>query len=469
MVVASGAIDKGPVRSEELEAGLMMMVDIESTTQPPPARRRVRQFGKSAAKAARKGLLECLGPGLITGASDDDPSGVATYSQAGAKFGFGMLWTTLFTLPLMAAIQEISARIGRVTGKGIAANLQRHYSPWLSYPIVLMLILANTLNLGADIGAMGAGVRLLIGGPAHLYIVLLAGVSLFLQIRIPYCRYAKFLKWLTLALFTYVGVVFTVHIPWGRTLYALVIPPVQFKAEYLALLVGVLGTTISPYLFFWQASMEVEDLDASPVESALNREPSQAREQLRRIRVDTYTGMTFSNLIAFFIMLTTAVTLHANGVTGIDSAEQAAMALQPIAGRLAFFLFAMGIIGTGMLALPVLAGSGAYALGELLKWPTGLERKWREAKGFYGILAVATILGTAMNFTHIDPMKALIWSAILNGIVAVPTMVVMMLMTHNSAVMGKLTLISKNLRRWGWLATAVMALAVIAMFATMGR
>ena len=446
-----------------------MIVDMEPTEQPIAHRRRVRQFGKSAVKAVQKGIFECLGPGLITGASDDDPSGVATYSQAGAKFGVGMLWTTLFTLPLMAAIQEISARIGRVTGRGIAANLQRHYSPWLSYPIVIMLIIANTLNIGADIGAMGAGVQLLIGGPAHLYVVLLAAVSLFLQVRIPYCRYAKFLKWLTLALFAYVGVIFTVHIPWGTTLRAMVIPPVQFKAEYLALLVAVLGTTISPYLFFWQASLEVEDLEAAPNEHALNQEPSQAREQLRRIRLDTYVGMSFSNLIAFFIMLTTATTLYASGETDIQSAEQAASALRPIAGRLAFFLFAMGIIGTGMLALPVLAGSGAYALGELLKWPTGLERKWREAKGFYGILAIATIIGTAMNFTHIDPMKALIWSAIINGVVAVPTMIVMMLMTHNSAVMGKLTLISKNLRVLGWIATAVMLLAVIAMFVTMGK
>ena len=446
-----------------------MTVDIKSVPEIPPRRPRIRQFGKSAAKLARKGLLECLGPGLITGASDDDPSGVATYSQAGAKFGLGMLWTTLFTLPLMAAIQEISARIGRITGKGIAANLQRHYSPWISYPIVMLLIIANTLNIGADIGAMGAGVQLLIGGPAHLYVVLLAGLSLFLQIQIPYCRYAKYLKWLTVALFAYVGVVFTVHIPWGQTFHAMIIPPIQMKAEYLALLVAVLGTTISPYLFFWQASLEVEDMQAAPNEKALNQQPSQAREQLRRIRLDTYTGMTFSNLIAFFIILTTAVTLHANGVTEIESAEQAATALRPIAGKWAFLLFAMGIIGTGMLALPVLAGSGAYALGELLKWPTGLERKWREAKGFYAILAVATIIGAAMNFTHIDPIKALIWSAVLNGVVAVPTMVVMMLMTHNAAVMGKLTLISKNLRALGWLATAVMLLAVIAMFATMGK
>ncbi len=446
-----------------------MVSDTPPRTQEQRPRHRARQFGKSAVKMVRKGVFECLGPGLITGASDDDPSGVATYSQAGAKFGFGMLWTMLFTLPLMAAIQEISARIGRVTGRGIAANLRKYYSSWLSYPIVLMLIIANTLNIGADIGAMGAGVQLLIGGPAHLYVVLIAIASLVLQIRVPYCRYSKFLKWLTLALFTYVGVIFTVHIPWGKTIHAMLIPPIQFNAEYLALLVGVLGTTISPYLFFWQASLEVEDLEAAPNETALKQEPAQAREQLRRIRLDTYVGMTFSNLIAFFIILTTATTLFANGATNIQSAEQAASALKPIAGRLAFFLFAVGIIGTGMLALPVLAGSGAYALGELLNWPIGLERKWREAKGFYGILAMATIIGAAMNFTHIDPMKALIWSAIINGVVAVPTMIVMMLMTHNSNVMGKLTLISRNLRVMGWIATAVMLIAVIAMFVTLGK
>lgn len=426
----------------------------------------MRRFGKAV---LQKGIIECLGPGLITGASDDDPSGVATYSQVGAKFGFGMLWTTLFSLPLMAAIQEISARIGRITGRGIAGNLRKFYPAWLSYPLVILLIIANTINIGADIGAMGAAVKLLVGGPAHLYAVLLAGISLILQIRLGYCEYSKFLKWLCVALFTYVGVVFAVHVPWGKAMHATVIPPISFKAEYLALLVAVLGTTISPYLFFWQASMEVEEIRKVPEEKALTRAPEQARAQLRRIRLDTIVGMTLSNLIAFFIILTAAVTLNAHGQTDIDTAQQAAEALKPIAGPATFLLFSLGIIGTGMLALPVLAGSGAYALGELLKWPTGLERKWYQARGFYGILAAATLLGTAINFTKVDPVKALIWSAIINGVAAVPVMIVMMLMVHNSKIMGKLSRVSKKLRAIGWLATAVMLAAVVAMFVTMGK
>lgn len=430
---------------------------------------RVRKRLRWTAHVAKKGLLECLGPGLITGASDDDPSGVATYSQVGARFGFGMLWTSLFSLPLMAAIQEISARLGRVTGRGIAANLRRHFSPWLAFPVVSLLIIANVINIGADLGAMGAAAAMVLGGHAHFYAILLAGVSVLLQVFLPYCDYSKFLKWLTLTLFTYVAVAFAVHVPWGKALRATVMPPVRFDGEYLSLLVAVLGTTISPYLFFWQASLEVEELKRVPEELPLKKAPEQARDQLRRIRLDTYVGMTFSNLIAFFIILTTAVTLHATGKTDVATAEEAAAALRPVAGRLTFLLFSLGIIGTGLLALPVLAGSGAYALGELLHWRTGLENKPRNAKGFYGILVAATVLGAAMNFAHFNPIKALVWSAVVNGVVAVPVMVVVMLMTHNANVMGKLSGVSKRLRVVGWVATAVMAAAVIAMFATLGK
>lgn len=448
----------------------------ESTTpaplgyEPRPRRHRVRRFGRAAAKVARKSILECLGPGLITGASDDDPSGVATYSQAGAQYGFGMLWACVFCLPLMAAIQEISARIGRTTGRGIAANLRKHYSNWLAFPIVLLLIVANTINIGADIGAMGAATAMVLPGRAHFYTVALALLSLVLQIWLPYCKYARVLKWMTLALLSYVGVVFAVHVDWRHALHDTVIPPIHWSPAYLALLVAVFGTTISPYLFFWQASQEVEDLRAAPDEQALRvASAPETREQLRRIRLDTYVGMTFSNVIAFFMILTAAATLHQHGVTDVQTAQQAAEALRPIAGRFASLLFALGIVATGMLALPVLGGSAAYAMGELMKWPTGLERKPREAKGFYLILAAATVLGTAINFTHLDPIKALIWSAIINGIVAVPVMIVMMLMTHNPNVMGKLVRVSKRLRTMGWLATAAMLAAVIAMFATLGK
>jgi NRAMP (natural resistance-associated macrophage protein)-like metal ion transporter len=415
-------------------------------------------------------ILGSLGPGLITGASDDDPSGVATYSQAGAKFGLGMLWITVFTIPLMVAIQEISARIGRATGRGIAANLRRYYSAWISYPIIVLLILANTINIGADIGAMGAAVKMLIGGPGHVYSVLLAVVSLVLQIWIPYESYAKVLKWLTLTLLAYIGVIFAVHVPWAKVVRATFLPPIHLDAAYLSLLVAVLGTTISPYLFFWQASLEVQELKDHHSQHALRRADDQEiHAQFRRIRIDTWVGMTFSNVVAFYIILTAAVTLHTQGITDIQTADQAAAALKPIAGGFASLLFASGIVATGLLAVPVLAGAGAYGLGELLNWPTGLERKPRHAKGFYGIIAAATLLGTGINFTRLDPIKALIYSALINGVVAVPIMVILMFMMRNPRIMGKLAGGSKSLWWFGWLATAVMAAAVIGMVATWGK
>ncbi len=430
-----------------------MSSEIESTTQTTPTR---ESFWKK------------LGPGLITGAADDDPSGIATYSQAGAGFGYGMLWTILFTFPLMAGIQIVSARIGRVTGDGIAANIRKHYPRWLLYGLVGLLLVANAINIGADIGAMGAALQLLVGGPAQVYSVLFALISLVLQIFIPFPRYAPLLKLLTLALFAYVATVFVVKIPWLEVAWATLVPHPSFTAGYIVMVVAVFGTTISPYLFFWQASQEVEEQRALPGAEPLKVAPKQARANFLRIKIDTFVGMGVSNVVAFFIMLTAAITLHSHGVTEIQSSAEAAKALRPLAGEFAFVLFAAGIIGTGMLAVPVLGGSAAYAVAEAFRWRTGLGLPLVKARGFYAILSVSTLLGVALNFTSIDPIKALFWSAVINGVIAVPVMVVMMLMASNSEVMGQFV-IGRRLKLLGWLATGVMALAVAGMMATIGR
>lgn len=426
-----------------------------------------------AAAPADQTLLERLGPGLITGASDDDPSGIATYSQAGAAFGFSLLWTMPFSFPLMCAIQEISARIGRVTGRGIAGNIRRSYSPWLLYPVVFLLVLANTLNIGADIGAMGSALQLLVGGPALLYAIGFAALCLFLEVFITYKRYSHYLKWLTVLLFSYVLTVFFVKIPWRQVALGTLIPTFSRQGNYWATFIAILGTTISPYLFFWQASQETEEIRDHADEEALNQTPLQARRQLGRIRFDTVTGMFLSNAVAFFIVLAAGATLHVHGVTDIQTANQAAEALRPLAGRFAFSLFALGIIGTGLLAVPVLAGSAAYAIGEALKWPTGLDRKPLDAKGFYAVLTAATVIGLGLNFPafqqllHVTPIKALFLCAIVNGVVAVPIMVVVMLMVGNAKVMGRFTLVSGWLRSLGWTATAVMFVAAVGMFVTL--
>ena len=411
-------------------------------------------------------LLKKLGPGLITGAADDDPSGIATYSQAGAQYGYGMLWSVLFTTPLMIGIQIVSARIGRVTGHGLAANIREHFPRKLLFFIVSLLLVANTINIAADLGAMGNALELLIGGSSEIYVVLFALVSLVLQVFIPFPRYSPILKWLTLALFAYVGTVLVVHVPLEDALRGALLPHLSFNRDYAALLVAVLGTTISPYLFFWQASQEVEEQRATPGQEPLREAPDQARANFRRIKFDTYIGMTFSNLIAFCIMLTTAATLHAAGITDIQTSGQAAEALRPLAGDFAFLMFAAGIIGTGMLAIPVLAGSAAYAVAESARWPIGLGLPLAEARGFYAILVLATVLGVAIDFSGLDPMKALVWSAIVNGVISVPIMVVMMLLAAKPAVMGEFV-IRRKLKVLGWLATLVMATAVIAMFALM--
>ena len=411
-------------------------------------------------------LLKKLGPGLITGAADDDPSGIATYSQAGAQYGYGLLWSVVFTLPLMAGIQIVSARIGRVTGHGLAANIRDHFSPWLLNGVVALLVIANTINIAADLGAMGNALQLLIGGHSQIYVVFFALISLTLQIVVPFPRYAPILKWLTCALFAYVATVFAVKVPWLDAFYGAILPQLSFKADYVSTVVAVLGTTISPYLFFWQASQEVEELRATPGHEPLREAHAQARQHLARIRLDTWIGMGFSNLIAFFIMLTTAVTLHAQGVTDIQTSEQAARALRPLAGEFAFMLFAAGIVGTGLLAVPVLAGSAAYAVAESRRWPIGLGLPLLEARGFYAIVTAATLIGVALDFTDIDPIKALVWSAIINGVIAVPIMAVMMRLAVMPDVMGPFV-IKRRLRVLGWLATAVMAAAVVAMFATL--
>jgi NRAMP (natural resistance-associated macrophage protein)-like metal ion transporter len=410
-------------------------------------------------------LLGVLGPGLITGASDDDPSGIATYSQAGAQFGYALTWAMLFAYPLMTAVQIVSARMGRTTGHGIAGNLRQHCPPWLLTGIVVLLLIANAINIGADLGAMADASRLVVGGPQILYVLLFAAICIGLQIFLQYTRYVSVLKWLTLFLFAYVACMFMVKVPWSEAAKSLVIPSLRWDKDYLTTVVAVLGTTISPYLFFWQASQEAEDVRTVPARQILKRAPHQGEGALNRIHLDTFVGMGFSNFIALAIMITAAATLHANNVTDIQTSAQAAEALRPIAGALAETIFALGVIGTGLLSVPVLAGSAAYAVGEARKWPTGLARQPMEAKAFYAVICIATIVGMTMNFTPIDPIRALYWSAVINGVVAVPVMAIMMWLVAAPKVMGEFV-VSGRVKALGWTATAVMALAVAAMLAT---
>jgi NRAMP (natural resistance-associated macrophage protein)-like metal ion transporter len=410
-------------------------------------------------------LLGLLGPGLVTGASDDDPSGIATYSQAGAQFGYALTWTMLFTYPLMTAVQIVSARMGRTTGRGLAGNLRQHCPTWLLTSVVLLLLTANTINLGADLGAMADASRLVLGGPQMLYVLLFAAVCIALQVFLQYARYVSVLKWLTLSLFAYVATLFMVKVQWGEALHSFLVPSVQWDRDYLTTVVAVLGTTISPYLFFWQASQEAEDVRTLPARQILKRAPEQAEGALSRIQLDTLVGMGFSNLIALAIMITAAATLHANSVTDIQTSAQAAEALRPIAGSFAETIFALGVVGTGLLSVPVLAGSAAYALGEARKWPTGLSRQPMEAKAFYAVICAATIVGMIMNFTPVNPIRALYWSAVINGVVAVPVMAIMMWLAAAPRVMGEFA-VTGWVKALGWVATGVMTFAVIAMVAT---
>ena len=409
--------------------------------------------------------IKQLGPGLITGAADDDPSGIATYSQAGAQFGFNMLWTVVLTYPLMVGIQMVGARMGWVTGRGLAANIRKVFPRPILLVLVSLLMAANTINIAADIAAMGEALQLIIGGGEHFHAVVFGFVSLVLQIFMPYERYVRFLKWLTLALLSYVAVVFMVNVPWLQVVRHTVLPRFALNADAITVIVAVFGTTISPYLFFWQATQEAH-LGSDPRVAGLRASPEFAQEHLRRIKWDTYVGMGFSNLIAFFIILSTAATLHVAGVTQIQTASQAAEALRPLAGNLTFLLFAAGIIGTGMLAVPVLAGSAAYAVAEAFDWKTGLDRTLFEAKEFYAMVTLATIGGAILDFSPIDPIKALFWSAVVNGFIAVPIMAVMMILAERRDVMGEFV-VKPRLRLLGWATTGVMLAAVVAMIATL--
>jgi len=413
----------------------------------------------------RPRLRDIMGPGLITGASDDDPSGIATYSQAGAQFGYDLGWTLLLTFPLMAAIQQISAWIGRVTGRGLAGNLRRHVPAPVMYAVVGLMVVANVINIGADLGAMAASLQLLVGGPLLPYVAAFAVLTVLLEVFVRYSRYVSVLKWLTLSLFAYVATALVAGVDWAAVGVHLVVPDIAWSGTYLTLVVAVFGTTISPYLFFWQAEQEVEDAHERHGSPPLLRAPGQAKHELQRIRLDTYVGMAFSNLIALCIVLTTAATLHAHGITAIETSSQAAEALRPIAGRFTFIVFAAGIIGTGLLALPVLAGSAAYATGEALGWHVGLARRPGRARAFYVAIAAATGVGAVLNIVGLDPVKALFWSAVVNGVVAVPIMAAMLVLACRPAVMGQFTL-GRTLRVLGWIATAVMAAAAIGMFAT---
>jgi Mn2+/Fe2+ NRAMP family transporter len=407
--------------------------------------------------------LARVGPGLITGVADDDPSGIGTYSQAGAQFGLDMLWTIPLAFPLMAAVQSMCGRIGRVTGKGLAANIKAEFPPVVLKCAVLLLLAANTLNISADVAAMGDVAGLVTGMNRHLMTACFVCVTLLLQLFVPYHRYVSFLKWLTLSLLAYIAVLFFVHVPWGQVALHTLWPRFKIDSKAAAVVVAIFGTTISPYLFFWQTSEEVEDMQAAPRAASLLRDPRAAPAELRRIRWDTWSGMLYSDTTAYFIILATAVTLHVAGIRDIETAAQAAGALRPIAGMYAYWLFAIGIVGVGLMGVPVLAASGAYALAETLDWRWGLERKLSEARGFYGVIAVSVLAGLVIQYTPISPMKALFWSAVINGVVAVPLMAVVIMLASRRSVMGEFTA-----KRWvivvGWIATAVMGLAAVWMF-----
>ncbi|MFZ4689533.1 MAG: NRAMP family divalent metal transporter [Polymorphobacter sp.] len=415
--------------------------------------------------APRFNPFTALGPGLITGAADDDPSGIATYSQAGARFGFSMLWSVVLIYPFMAAFQLICAEIARVSGRGLAANMKRHLPRAIAGTVVMLLLVANTLNIAADVAAMGAAAELVTGWPHRSFTIGLALLSLALQLFVPYHIYVNYLKWLTLALFAYVGVVLLIDVPWGSVAWSIIWPQTPMTAAAATMIVAILGTTISPYLFFWQAAQEVEDA-AAHHDRPLKRDHAHAAAEFRRMRIDTWGGTAFTHLIAIAIMISTAVTLNTAGITTITTAAEAAEALRPLAGEFAFALFAIGIIATGMLAIPVLAGSAAYALSEVMGWRTGLELKPRQARHFYGVICMAVLAAVGLDFLEIDSMTALFLSAVVNGVVAVPVMVVIMVLAGQRSVMGSFVI-----KRWharlGWAATGLMALASTVMFATL--
>jgi Mn2+/Fe2+ NRAMP family transporter len=419
--------------------------------------------------AGRRGLfarlkqhpLARLGPGLITGVADDDPSGIATYSQAGAQFGLAMLWTMPLAYPLMSAVQATCARIGRVTGKGLAANIAEIYSPAFVRGLVLLLLVANTLNIAADIAAMGEAAELVTTVNRHIATPVFVLATLLLQIFIPYHRYVVFLKWLTASLLAYAAVLFTVHVPWSEVARRIALPHLSLDSASATMILALFGTTISPYLFFWQASEEVEDLSGGP---SILTAPETARAELGRINWDTWSGMLYSDVTSLCIILATAVTLHVGGITSIDTAAEAASALRPLAGDFAFALFACGILGVGLIGVPVLAGSAAYALAEAMGWHVGLERRARDARGFYGVIAVSVLAALVLQYTPVSPMRALFWSAVINGVVAVPMLVVVIRLGSMPQVMGAFVT-SRPIRILSWLAVVVMAVTAVGMVA----
>ena len=413
--------------------------------------------------ARLKGIAQQLGPGIITGAADDDPSGIATYSQGGAQFGFNLLWTLLLTFPLMVAIQMVSALIGRVTGHGLARNMGEVMPGWLVTGLVALLFIANTVNVGADLAAMGEAAKLVMGFNEHAFTIFFALLSLGLQLFIPYRRYARLLMVLTFSLFAYVALLFTLKLDWPAIGAGLIGLHPSLTDDAATTIVAIFGTTISPYLFFWQSAQEVEEVDLRPDRHPLLEERGEAPAAYARIRMDTISGMFISNIIAIAIMISTAATLNKAGVTNIQTAADAAKALEPIAGRFAFAQFSLGIIGTGLLAIPVLAGSAGYAIAESRGWKIGLDNMPWQARGFYAVIgAKAVLLGLGIDWSPLDPIKALFWSAVLNGVIAVPMMAAMMVVAGNKMKMGRFK-VGPVLGGLGWLSTAVMAAAAITM------
>jgi NRAMP (natural resistance-associated macrophage protein)-like metal ion transporter len=414
-------------------------------------------------RPGKAGFFASLGPGLVTGAADDDPSGIGTHSQIGAQFGYGLAWTFVLSFPLMVVIQQVAAEIGRVTGAGISRNLRRHYPRLLLWSMVTLLLIANIVNLGADLSAMGAALVLLTGGNPVVYTLMFGILCVVLEVALSYARYAAILKWTTLSLFAYVAVVIVADVPWGRALTSLVVPELQWNAAYATAVVAILGTTISPYLFFWQAGQEIEEEHRHHAKP-LCISPREAGPELKRIRTDTLVGMAFSSIVSLAIVFATAATLNANGITDIATSAQAAEALRPIAGQFAFAMFALGIIGTGLLAVPILAGSAAYAVTEMAGKAGSLDAKPLQARLFYATIAVTTLAGAALTSVAIDPVRALYWAAVVNGVLAAPLMAVMMLIVRNPRAMGRLTL-SRGATVLGWCATLVMFAATAIFFA----
>jgi NRAMP (natural resistance-associated macrophage protein)-like metal ion transporter len=414
-----------------------------------------------------KKIAKLIGPGFITGASDDDPSGIATYAQTGAQFGYQQLWTAFLTTPFMVAIQEMCGRIGMVTGRGLAGVIREHYARPFLYAAVTLLVVANGVNIGADLGAMASAGQMLVGLPFEVWLIGMAVLTLLLEIFVTYRTYAKYLKYLTLSLLTYILVTFIVKQDWSQIFYSTIIPHIKLSREYIFNLVAIFGTTISPYLFFWQADEEVEEEVAHHKLRTMGKGvPRITPRDVKQMDRDTVVGMIFSNLITFFIIVTAASTLHLNGITNIETASQAAEALRPLAGNFAYILFALGILGTGLLAIPVLAGSASYAVAEAAGWKEGLYRKFKQAHGFYGVMALATLFGILVNFTPIKPFQMLYYTAALNGVLAPPLMIMILFIANNKKVMGQYTN-TRTSNIMGWIITLVMGAGAITLIFTL--